>query len=222
MAYVYIHIRKDTNEIFYVGIGTDNKGKYSRAHSVRRNGFWHVIRNKTDYSVEIVFDNLTFEDACIKEKELIKKYGRKDLGEGTLCNLTDGGEGTINVSQSVKDVLSIKATQQWTGVPKPQETKDKIRLTLMGHKNSPSISCTQEKAEKIRNAQKGRPLSEKHRMALRVPKKIKPIITQERCDNIRKSKLGLKQPKVICPHCNKEGGEAAMTRYHFNNCKTKK
>ena len=221
MAYVYIHIRKDTNEVFYVGIGADNKGKYSRAHSLRRNGFWHVIKNKTEYIIEIVLDNLTWEDACVKEKELIKEYGRKDLGLGSLCNLTDGGEGTINLTQSVKDILSEKAIKQWTGVPKSKESRAKASATLMGHKNSPSIPCTKEKADKIRIAQKGRPLTAEHRSALRVPKKIKPIITQERRDNIRKSKLGLKQPKVVCPYCNKEGGEAAMTRYHFNNCKYK-
>jgi hypothetical protein len=222
MAYVYKHIRKDNNQVFYVGIGADNKGKYSRAYSLRRNGFWHIIKNKSDYLVEIVYDNITWEEACNIEKTLIKKYGRKDLGEGTLCNLTDGGEGTINVAQSVKKVLSEKATKQWTGVPKSEASKAKTSATLMGHKNSPSIPCSAEKAAKISQAQKGRPLSEEHKLALRVPKKIKPIITQERCDNIRKSKLGLKQPKVVCPYCKKEGGEAAMTRYHFNNCKLKK
>jgi len=221
MAYVYKHIRKDNNQVFYVGIGADNKRKYSRAYSFRRNGFWHIIKNKSDYLVEIVYDNITWEEACNIEKKLIKKYGRKDLGEGTLCNLTDGGEGTINVAQSVKKVLSEKATKQWTGVPKSEDSKAKISATLMGHKNSPSIPCSAEKAAKISLAQKGRPLSEEHKLALRVPKKIRPIITQERCDNIRRSKLGLKQPKVVCPYCKKEGGEAAMTRYHFDNCKLK-
>jgi hypothetical protein len=31
MAYLYKHIRKDTNEVFYVGIGSDVD--YSRAHT---------------------------------------------------------------------------------------------------------------------------------------------------------------------------------------------
>jgi len=77
MAYVYKHIRKDNNQVFYVGIGADNKGKYSRAYSLRRNGFWHIIKNKTDYLVEIVYDNITWEEACEKEKQLIKEYFEK-------------------------------------------------------------------------------------------------------------------------------------------------
>lgn len=31
----------------------------------------------------------------------------------------------------------------------------------------------------------------------------------------------LNQPKVICPHCNKSGNLAPMTRWHFDNCKIK-
>lgn len=31
-----------------------------------------------------------------------------------------------------------------------------------------------------------------------------------------------KQPIVICPHCNKQGGNATMPRWHFDNCKDKK
>jgi hypothetical protein len=38
-------------------------------------------------------------------------------------------------------------------------------------------------------------------------------------NNIRKSLLGKKHSIVICPHCEKSGGVANMTRYHFNNCR---
>lgn len=31
-----------------------------------------------------------------------------------------------------------------------------------------------------------------------------------------------KQPIVACPHCNKQGGNATMPRWHFDNCKDKK
>lgn len=32
---------------------------------------------------------------------------------------------------------------------------------------------------------------------------------------------GIPKPKVICPHCDKEGGIPVMKRYHFDNCKSK-
>lgn len=94
MAYIYKHIRLDTNEIFYVGIGSDNT--YKRANLKKgRSIYWNNIINKTDYKVEILEDNITWEEALLKEVEYIRLYGRKNLGLGTLVNLTDGGEGTV-------------------------------------------------------------------------------------------------------------------------------
>jgi hypothetical protein len=92
MAYIYRHIRLDKNEPFYVGIGSDND--YKRAHNKhKRTAFWKNITNKTPYEVEILLDDLTWEQACEKEIEFIALYGRIDLNKGTLVNMTDGGEG---------------------------------------------------------------------------------------------------------------------------------
>lgn len=92
MAYLYRHIRLDKNEPFYIGIGSDTK--YKRAYSAKqRTKHWRSVAFFTPYDVEIVLDDLTWEEACQKEKEFIKLYGRRDKGEGPLCNYTDGGEG---------------------------------------------------------------------------------------------------------------------------------
>ena len=105
MAYVYKHIRLDTNEIFYIGIGSDTL--YSRAHDIKsRNKHWNHIVKNTEYLVEIVEDELSWEDACIREQELIEVYGRRDLGTGTLVNLTSGGEGLYNPSAEIRKALS--------------------------------------------------------------------------------------------------------------------
>lgn len=96
MAYLYRHIRLDKNTPFYIGIGSDLK--YNRANSIKdRNIFWRRIANKTQYRVEIMLDDLSWEEACEKEKEFIQIYGRGDLKNGTLCNLTDGGDGACGV-----------------------------------------------------------------------------------------------------------------------------
>ena len=92
MAYVYTYTRLDKNEIFYVGIGSDSKYKRAKNLSLRTDYFKKTI-NKSEYKLDIVFDDLTWEEACLKEIELIALYGRKDLGIGTLINFTDGGEG---------------------------------------------------------------------------------------------------------------------------------
>jgi hypothetical protein len=96
MAYLYRHIRLDKNEPFYIGIGSDDKGYYKRAKSTYgRNLYWRNVAKITKYKVEILLDDLTWEDACKKESEFISLYGRRDLKEGTLTNKTSGGDGTL-------------------------------------------------------------------------------------------------------------------------------
>jgi len=98
MAYLYRHIRLDKNQPFYIGIGSDLE--YKRANETnadRRNNIWKKISSKTNIEIEILLDNLTWEQACEKEKEFISLYGRIDKGTGILANLTDGGDGTIGL-----------------------------------------------------------------------------------------------------------------------------
>jgi len=95
---VYRHRRLDTNQIFYVGIGNDK-----RPYDINnRSKFWKRIINKTDYRIEILAKNLSWEDACELECLLIKEYGRTNLKTGILCNLTDGGDGCVNLKHTLK------------------------------------------------------------------------------------------------------------------------
>ena len=91
---VYYHRRKDTNEVFYVGIGKEGRPYVSQ----NRNTWWWNIVNKVGYDVEIVHTDLTWDEAVEYEIKYIKEFGRADLGLGNLVNLTDGGEGTRGVS----------------------------------------------------------------------------------------------------------------------------
>jgi muramoyltetrapeptide carboxypeptidase len=70
MGYVYKHVRKDTNDVFYVGISLLDDTNYSRAfdrHS--RNVMWKGITSKTDYYVHIIEEGLTPEEV----KETLRK-----------------------------------------------------------------------------------------------------------------------------------------------------
>lgn len=117
MSYVYTHKRLDNNEIFYVGIGSDNQ-KFRAYDKNNRNKFWKNIVSKTDYLVEIVFDNLTRNEAADIERILIEKYGRRINSTGTLCNISSGGEYGAK------------------GSKRTNETKDKIRKKNVGKKLS--------------------------------------------------------------------------------------
>lgn len=87
--YVYLHKKKTDGEVFYIG-----KGRGTRAwHKHSRNKFWKSVVEKHGHIVELVFEGLNEKDALQHEISLIKHYGRRNLGTGTLVNLTGGGEG---------------------------------------------------------------------------------------------------------------------------------
>jgi len=127
MAYVYRHIRLDKNVPFYIGIGTDASFSRSR-ETTRRNKLWSRIAEKTEHKVQILFDNLTHEEAKQKEIEFIALYGRIDKKLGPLANLTDGGDGTLGaiVSKEKRELFS----RVHSGKVTSPEVREKISNTL--------------------------------------------------------------------------------------------
>lgn len=84
--YVYIHIRLDTGEVFYVG-----KGSNGRAFSIHsRNRYWGFITNKTGWIASIVQDGMSEINANLLEMWLIAKFRHNGV---KLANMTDGGDG---------------------------------------------------------------------------------------------------------------------------------
>ena len=75
--YIYRHIRLDTGGPFYIGVGkkasfTSPRQEYRRAHDVDdRNDFWKRVVDKSGYEVEIMVEDLTYEESRGKEKELV-------------------------------------------------------------------------------------------------------------------------------------------------------
>ena len=166
MAYLYRHIRLDTNEIFYIGIGSDEN--FKRAHSkFDRNKHWKNITNKSEYIVEIIENDLSWMDVCEKEKYWIEKYGRKDLNLGTLVNMTNGGEGIVGLIHSdehkLKNSLSNKGKkksdshiEKMKKRRQSDETKEKISKSKKGKKH------TEETKQKISLSKKGKYNGEKN------------------------------------------------------------
>jgi hypothetical protein len=153
MAYLYRHIRVDQNKPFYIGIGSDKD--YNRAYDkTQRNKYWKHIVNKTSYCIEIVLDNLTWEEAQKKEIEFITLYGRKDLGKGMLCNMTNGGEGNCGrvTTEEVRNKISksVKENSHW---------KNGRKHTLENIKKIKQASLTMNRigiGEKISKGKKGK------------------------------------------------------------------
>lgn len=151
---VYKHVRLDKNEPFYIGIGN-----LERAYTKRsRNKYWKHIVKSVPYKVEILFEGLSSEDACQKEIELIKFYGRKDLGTGILANLTDGGDLPPNHKGKIRsDEFRKKCSESRKGVKLSEEHKKKMSESRKG------IKPSEETLKKLSEARRGKKFSSEHK-----------------------------------------------------------
>lgn len=178
MAVVYLHKKKDTNEVFYVGIGKME----TRAHSKHnRNIHWKRIVEKYDYDIEIIHTNLSWKDACDIEKSLINQYGRDNLS-----NMTDGGEGMCNPSIEIRDKMSKaqigktqsletieKRVSKIKGIPLSAEHKEKLRQSKLGNKNpmyGKTFTMAEESKEKLRNINIGKKHSDESKLKMSLAK----------------------------------------------------
>lgn len=189
MAIVYRHIRLDTNKVFYIGIGNNTRRAYCKKN---RNNYWHNVINMSDYKVDILFDDLSREEACEKEMEFIKLYGRKDLNNGTLVNLTDGGEDIKNLvyTQERRQKMSINSRGSlnlFYGKKHSEETKKILSQKALGKKTSDAVKLKISKSLKgDKNYWYGKKLSDEHKLKLSIKAKSRKLTDKER-DKIRNS-----------------------------------
>lgn len=101
------------------------------------------------------------------------------------------------------------------------ETLVNINAALARCYNKPSkiirLSEEQKKLFIKKKKQSGRSEQTKRKISQRLRGTTKSDQTKQ------KISIAMKKPqlRVICPHCNKEGGVSPMTRYHFDNCREK-
>lgn len=170
MAYLYRHIRLDKNEPFYIGIGSDANYKRSR-NRVNRNLHWKRIISKAPYKIDIVLDDLSWEDACIKEKEFISLYGRRQTKKGSLCNLTDGGDGTLGQIVVIGKETRRKMSESHKGlVPSNKGVKHSDETKMKMSKSSKGKKKSEQHKKKMSNALIGneRWLGKKHKKESRI------------------------------------------------------
>lgn len=101
--YVYMYLRESDNTPYYVG-----KGKGNRAYDKHGR-----IRLPSDKSkIVILKSDLSNDQACDIERELIAQFGRKNIDDnGVLHNLTEGGDGG-DTSQSPNYKAAIAKRNQ--------------------------------------------------------------------------------------------------------------
>jgi hypothetical protein len=130
--YLYVHYRQDIHEAFYVGVGTKYRKKdYDRALCYKKRSiFWKRIINKTRYNVMIIDESDNYQELLNKEINYIKVLGKKKENKGTLCNLTDGGEGCLGHSHSWSDEMKEKIREANSRRITKDSTREKLRQNI--------------------------------------------------------------------------------------------
>jgi hypothetical protein len=97
---VYAHYRKSDGLMFYIGIGS----KWRPYSTESRNQHWTNVVAKHGYTIEVLLSDLTWEEACAVEIEMIAGF-RSEVGQqwAKLTNQTDGGEGAKGWSKDPRN-----------------------------------------------------------------------------------------------------------------------
>jgi len=141
---VYLHRNPKTQEVFYVGIGVETRAKDFSKRSI----FWSNYKNKYGVEVDIIRKGLTSKEAQSIEVELIEKYGRRDLGTGSLVNLSHGGEGIVPRGVRVyqkKPCICLMTGKVYECLSKYSEDTGIPFTTLSGHFSSHRFNKSPEK-----------------------------------------------------------------------------
>lgn len=180
MYTVYQHRNKINGKV-YIGITMQTpEQRWRHGEGYKSSPHFYAAIQKygwDNFEHNILFQNLTKEEACKKEQELIAKYNSMNREYG--YNSTSGG-----------DIFVMN-----------EETKQKISRSLMGNKNGLGHPCSEEKKKKISEAQKGRHLTEEHKQKLsEAAKKRHTPCSEQAKENIRKASH--KKP-IYCEELNK-------------------
>ena len=220
--YVYEHIRNDTKEVFYVGKGKGNRSSNKSIH--HRSKYWQRIVSKANgFSIRYVAVDIEEELAFFVEIERISQLKENGV---SLCNLTDGGEGTSGLVFTEEHKNKIGDAHRGKTMSEEARAKISASLKVSGFKHTPEML---EKMSKTHIGKK-RSLGYKHTEEWKAEQSKRSKGNKSRTGQKRSEEEKMKQSlvmsgriqkKVKCPHCNKEGGNT-MGRWHFDNCKYKR
>jgi len=130
--YAYLWLRADGTP-YYAGKGSGNRA------FIRHRG--RVLSPPPDKTRILILDRSSELEAFATEMELIRNWGRQDLGTGCLHNVTDGGEGIGGYNHTVqaKDAMAKARMGNTNGIGaiRTPEFKENLSTMHRGKKWSP-------------------------------------------------------------------------------------
>jgi hypothetical protein len=131
--YTYLYCDPSrNNEPIYIGKGCKDRaykhwsktGKFGHKKHPFIQRLEYMYKTGIEPIIEFICKDVDEELAFFVEEEAIAKFGRKDLGKGTLLNLTDGGDNPPN--RKGKN-WSESRRNNHTPITFTEEIKQKIR-----------------------------------------------------------------------------------------------
>ena len=139
--YVYVHVKADDGEPFYVG-----KGQAKRAWTTsKRSTWWKNVVAKHGLVVKIQKHFQDESEAFASEIETIAIL--RDLGY-ELCNLTDGGEGASGYKPGVETRLKLveRNRRRWSDPIQKSLAREKTRLMWTDEKKRAELCLSMSRA----------------------------------------------------------------------------
>lgn len=209
MYYVYLHKRKGTNKIFYVGKGTNTR-MYSDKN---RNYLWEaVVKEDGGFDVEIYKDELTEEDAFQIEMQLIKS-----IGIDNLTNLSEGGFGGDTLSNHPNlDKIGKKISEAIKGSKNGNYGKGYYYWWVKKYGKETADNMLIERGRNQSKKTKG--ISKKARPdATGENNPAKKLENREKIRNFAKNRV---RTKVVCEYCGFETYDTHIKQHQRgNHCK---
>lgn len=184
---VYMH--RTPNNKYYVGITkqtVDNRWKNSLGYQTQTL-FWRAIQKYGWDNIEhiIIAENLTHDEACKQEIELIAKYQSNNPKYG--YNRTSGGDGTCNFSHKNPRTTewTNKIAHANTGKHRTPEQKLRMRNSALGrHHTDEAKRKISETCKKVNTAQYFNAPEVRERF---LRKKRKPVYLLDDSGNVKQS-----------------------------------
>jgi hypothetical protein len=204
--YVYLDPSRNFQEI-YVGKGSGKRvyehlKNRDKPKATENKQFMGRLRNMKIAGIEPVIQIFNCESeelALLAEEEAIDKYGRADLGKGSLFNHTNGGEGVSNPSDEARKKMSNQRRGLATWMKGKTHTDEAKRQNAEAHL--------------------GKKFSDEHKA--KIAKGVSGIVRSAET-RLKIAEAVKNRPVLKCPHCAKESNAANMKFWHFDNCKYKK